>query len=257
MLGLSGATINIYDDRVDKICSKENVNVAFRLIDQAYFINKHQCPIFPIIFKIFSNEVYGYSMEKLDSIEYSEITPNIFNEIKDLLSRYIWCQKAEVFFNENKVYEIHRYVYNILNKLPLNKTEIDNISLYVFINLKQLLDLNLTSCLIHGDPTIANCVRRNKKHLVILDPIPSDLWPHLKAVDLGKMLQSAIGYEAWLNNMKSIDPKESLNTVLLNESEDDIKAAEIFLLIHLIRLIPYQTDDNKKILSGRLNELCI
>ncbi len=74
--------------------------------------------------------------------------------------------------------------------------------------------------------------------------------PNIRAVDLGKMLQSAIGYEhviygderfphdSRLGKAKSL---EMSMRVLSGQDDDDARGAWIFCMIHLVRLLPYQS----------------
>lgn len=101
----------------------------------------------------------------------------------------------------------------------------------------------------HGDPTLDNVMIDGLGELILIDPIPSYHGsPQLRAVDLGKLLQSAFGYELvkYQDVRWSVDTAEVLRELERYESEVDLRASLFFCAVHYLRLIPYQLDEVKR-----------
>lgn len=103
-------------------------------------------------------------------------------------------------------------------------------------------------CLIHGDPTLANLMIRKDGYLVISDPMPR-LWyrkeiPERKEVDLGKILQSAIGWEYMLGVPLALNRNEQ--QVLDKLSHQERLGALLWASIHLARIAIRCVTDNKR-----------
>lgn len=90
----------------------------------------------------------------------------------------------------------------------------------------------------HGDPTLANVMLRNGE-LVICDPIPAGgKIPAHWTVDVGKLLQSAIGWERHLYGMP-IERDACVRAVLGDLDELHQRRCWFWCMVHLLRIIPY------------------
>ena len=94
-------------------------------------------------------------------------------------------------------------------------------------------------CMIHGDPTMANAMMRSPHELIITDPAPRTLTrmeiPNLREVDIGKLVQSAHGWEALQGAGEVEDQEEEfVDTVLKTDVEKS--RAYLWAAIHLERL---------------------
>lgn len=100
---------------------------------------------------------------------------------------------------------------------------------------------------LHGDPTLANmmCTKQAEHTLVITDPIPQDgRLAQIAAVDRGKLLQSAWGYEHVIDaSFPTIDRHEAESIVLDGLDGTEEYAARYFLFVHILRLLPYHPAD--------------
>lgn len=99
--------------------------------------------------------------------------------------------------------------------------------------------------LIHGDPTLANVLVRvhgavlDTRELVICDPIkPTGKIPSHYTVDLGKMLQSAIGWERQILDLE-IDTPTAIAAVLYGEPHVQVCRSWFWCMVHLLRILPY------------------
>lgn len=92
--------------------------------------------------------------------------------------------------------------------------------------------------LIHGDPTLANLMMRENEQLVLADPMPRVAYrmeiPNRREVDLGKLVQSAIGWEHMLGVQDAMKDDEWL---VLRDLDDSTRpAAILWAAIHLARV---------------------
>lgn len=138
----------------------------------------------PKIYNVFSG---GYVMERLES---APRTPRLLLEIEELLHDEVWNRPALPSSSETKWQD------------ELKKYGVGNIPPYV--------DFDTDYCLVHGDPTASNALLRGED-LVLCDPRPPRVYiPQLKETDMGRILQSMLGWEvvaygaAWVN---FIEPK--------------------------------------------------
>lgn len=100
---------------------------------------------------------------------------------------------------------------------------------------------SLTVCAAtHGDATLSNVVLEDEKFRWI-DAIPPSLWlPAYKAVDLGKLLQSANGWEYFMANR--MPPSRAARSVLEGETQADVTAAHYFHALCYLRMLRYCKD---------------
>lgn len=94
-------------------------------------------------------------------------------------------------------------------------------------------------CLTHGDPTFANTMH-SEDGLVLTDPLPSsDLVPDIRAKDLGKLLQSCVGYERDILGWEYLTAPDPLWVWGLCQDENEWQAAKYCGVMHIMRLMPY------------------
>ena len=92
----------------------------------------------------------------------------------------------------------------------------------------------------HGDPTLSNALCTREGALRIGDPIaPASKVPPFREVDMGKLLQSACGWDAPL---RALNIGELWTSRILDNEDENFKCKSIFWCgIHLLRAIPYMT----------------
>lgn len=103
----------------------------------------------------------------------------------------------------------------------------------------------LPQCLTHGDMTFENTMWLEER-LVFIDPIPSGAIPDIRAVDLGKLLQSCMGWDRDFGKMRyegSPSP-DWVREICANDNE--WKATIACCVLHFLRIFPYATDDEKE-----------
>jgi hypothetical protein len=145
------------------------------------FLGDFVCP------KILSMNSAGYVMEYLQP---AKTFVNTIRTVEKFLECYVW----------NKSLEDVPYAKQIGDETWQEELEI---SIGVKIP-EWALDF---PCLIHGDPTLDNCLETQDGFIRITDPIPPHrlVRPSIRAIDHGKMLQSLLGWEVVLRGMPRIE----------------------------------------------------
>lgn len=94
--------------------------------------------------------------------------------------------------------------------------------------------------LIHGDPALSNLMLRGDHTLIITDPMPRMEYraeiPSLKEVDMGKLIQSAMGWERMLGCDAANSMWEDQEEVLRLIPETHQAKAMLWGAIHLARV---------------------
>jgi hypothetical protein len=217
---------------------------------QGLWLRDNSAPSLPAVFSISD---HAYTMERLGKfpIRLSD-TLSTLDHVKDLLQRDVWSQPAVVKFD----LDAHLMRLKPLDFAPLIRRKM--------VKLQQEIDWDLLkSCLTHGDPIIDNLMLRQDGSIVITDPIPATPGiPDLLSVDVGRLLQSAVGYEKclgmWTTRPRTIDPGLIYDHMGLDKNEK--KACIYWALVHCHRAMKYvdeQTADAIRItcVSALLDEL--
>lgn len=188
-------------------------------------------PLTPKVFDFAYTDGFcdGYKMEFLDE---PYISPHwcetIFVAMYQALLKKAWdrrCELADRNWGSKLVTFAGSYGYDVRSMFNLTD--------------------GLQSSVIHGDPTLSNVMYRDLE-LCIIDPImPEGKVPNKWIVDLGKMLQSAIGWEKLIYDWE-YDVEKSVNAVLSQEPADVRREAWFWCFIHLLRILNYVRDDSKE-----------
>lgn len=233
MRGLSGAVVV---DNEDGTVTKSG-GLIDRTIEQGQWIVSHGGEIFPRVVRLTND---GYVMEKLEFTEYWE-TEAQFSV--SALKKYVWTQPAVVPPTKNTAELLKNKMGHCLDKYldgAISYGMRDEILKNAVNAGKQALVLK--HCLTHGDPTAENVMRRSGYGNVFIDPIrATEVVPDSPAVDIGKILQSAYGWEDAKYNSGIIayrhsDVKEQFSG---KDEEELFAAGEYWGVVHVMRAIPY------------------
>jgi hypothetical protein len=114
--------------------------------------------------------------------------------------------------------------------------------------------LELARCLTHGDPTLENVLQSRMGRWILCDPIPArTAVPDMRSVDLGKVLQSTLGYDAIIADV----PYEPSDYWLAELPELEALAARYWCVIHVARCRPYLPQDIwREVADALLPRLC-
>lgn len=233
IVGTSGALLYVTDHVTVKVApQKAPQKVRDRINAQAAWMIEQRCECLP---KIYAKWNGGYAMETLQHI----VPTNqawLLEVIRSRLEYQVWGQPRTVA-GTVLVGHHREYIDDLLMEWAPHLAR----KLHGWMT--GIAKLNLSEVMTHGDPTIDNMMMRADGTYVLTDPIPaSPRMPALLASDLGKMLQSAWGYEdIKAGRIPDFSFKECYDTVVSGFKDADQMAAKYFLAVHLLRLIPYQT----------------
>lgn len=223
MLGLahSGARIIVADDSVIKI--------GPGTYNQAKYMVHLSCNRTPAIYSSWPD---GYAMEKLDEPDLSttEHIRTLLHMAKLALEKEFWCRAPT------------QTIGFASWKLELDAWAEDYPWLQGMVHRLYNFADPMRECLIHGDPTLANCMKRDNK-LVFIDPLrPGGKIPNFAEVDLGKLLQSALGWEHALVSSVPMPWGGMSSELLIGMDELQQRRAWFWCAVHCARLVPYATE---------------
>lgn len=229
--GSSGATFTQIDDTM---CKHGIGNDRVRL--QGEWLQKNAAPSLVMVYGTGlddgdPDEDY-YTMEKLNPIPIELMnTRDTIGAVAEILERDVWSKPAVVGLD----IEAH-----IARTSPLMKNvdgDTEDMLATAFHSITWDLQV---PCLTHGDPIIDNLMMRGND-LVLIDPIPATpALPDLRCVDLGRLVQSAAGYEQVRYRLPGPDivPLGGLLESYC-DSAAEVKATLYFAAIHLMRSMMY------------------
>lgn len=112
-------------------------------------------------------------------------------------------------------------------------------------------------CEIHGDPTLANMLCNPKTNeWRWCDPLDRKFIPRTPAVDVGKMFQSCWGYEMVITGLsKKLRFAEKTARDIIKITGVSHDHAMLWCYVHMIRLLPYQQLEHRKVFVEFLNDL--
>lgn len=230
MRGISGATIV---DNNDGTVTKSG-GLIERTIEQGEWIIAHGGDVFPRNIEIIDT---GYKMEKLEFIEYYDVGSTFSI---DTLRQYVWSQDPVVPPTQNTTRLLQEKMGHTFDK-HLSHLLDNSVKAKILDDATQAGDgaYALQHCLTHGDPTSENIMVRPGYGMVFIDPIrATEVVPDSPAVDVGKVLQSAYGWEdaKYATGVVAYKPSD-IKSVL----EDDAlyRVGESWAVVHIMRAVPY------------------
>lgn len=234
--GSSGAVFD-KDLHDDKIIWKRGPSGDRRVSDQGAYIRSFgETVALPRIDRVRAT-LNSYAMEKLQSPSPLRMydAGRLVTEYMIELERGIWCHEPKVLLDRNA------HIRKLMSIIPSEDWE------DVYGAFDAIDWWNVRRCKTHGDPTFDNLMFRDEQP-VIIDPIPpTPAVPDLMAVDLGKVLQSLMGFEFARYGVGGPthrdDAIEILKNLVNNEYEWD--AAWYWCAVHLYRAVPYMPEEVK------------
>jgi len=225
--GSSGARVVVRDQDVLKFGEG-------RVTEQGVWLARHESPSLPRVYRMMKKNP-GYVMERLNELPRLLVSgPKVMHEMV-WAARRIWDQPALVPF----VPDHHRAkVFDDLADKFLDAK--DRRALGFFYSAiewdKQ------TECLTHGDPTYDNVMLRGRDQVVLTDPIPATTAvPDMRSVDLGKMAQSIVGFEAMrygeIDRLTDVTLDYFFRVTQASDAERP--ATMYWCVVHLLRAAPY------------------
>lgn len=224
MLGFSGAKLEPI------IAYRKTASDAYEQGLRCVELGSDVCPL---IYKVSED---SYLMEQL----FPPGKKNLL-AVKELLTRHVWNREVQI---EPWKHHFHTW---------MEKTG----SQFLIKYLETIYPTNtLVGCETHGDPTWANVMKNDSGEYRLIDPLPHrSEKPKLREVDLGKLLQSAIGWEEVLMSRQDFDISEvKIAKILHGENPETCEKAKFWLKVHLWRLLPFANKNNRPDIAKKAQE---
>jgi len=229
--GLSGAQVIVVDNEAIKL----DYDRPTRVISQGQWLVDNSADNLPFVKKILPR---GYVMEALNPIPTVDVELyKVVTALADSVWRYAptnLVDTAQTLLKVSRILELHapHLLESAINQLAyIRKTD---------------------DCLTHGDPTAENVMLRGEKYVVI-DPLPStEAVPDDLAVDVGKLLQSAHGWEDIKGDQRA---SWSLEAVAAHFTPEVFEVGELWCIVHFMRTLPYVTKEVQPRVVGIIEEL--
>jgi len=242
--GSSGARITCVGDHAFKW--GDDSQVIERLHSQARWLQLHEMGVVPHVREV---RPKGYVMDRLREVDRS--MPYFDETWMQMINclRLVWSgepiAKPDWTAHGEKVGR-------------LCKTYLGTGAAVILVALRLEVDWDaVPHCLTHGDPTFDNVMLNDSNHLVLIDPLPgTPAVPDVRAVDIGKILQSVVGWERARYGEPGLtaDPDDVLNSVC-HDDENERRAAWYWCAVHLLRAMPY-VDEGTRYELRQLRPLC-
>jgi hypothetical protein len=178
MTGNSGAKFEFHDDLVVKYGGDSDLVEQYNL---CLALGPEVCPrVFDAVAQ--SN---SYSMERL--VPGPDPSVDLLFTVFSMLMKKVWSRSAVSHAPNGWLDHIEKWCEE---NAPWIVNGIDTYDLYSNYQMENY-------CFTHGDPTLANVMRRRDgSGIVLIDPCPPRPGiPSLREVDVGKLLQSVAGWE--------------------------------------------------------------
>jgi hypothetical protein len=221
------------------VSDAEAIKVAYvrsdKVVAQGQWLERNAHEHLPKVHAILPR---GYAMEVLDPIPTGNVDLSL---MLDALEEAIWRFAPEVPVNTPQTM---LYVSKILDAFApklLDKV-IDRIA-YI---------RRTEDCMTHGDPTAENVMLRGDTY-VLIDPIPATCRiPSDLAADVGKILQSAHGWEEMKGEERASFTPDDVRRLI---PHDVFEVAEHWVIVHFIRTLPYASEEVRARVVSKLDEL--
>lgn len=162
----------------------------------------------------------------------SDLEDGLINGVE--LLKMLWLQPGLPKPNWRPL--LHTHLHNQIEMFTLR---VSHIRVDAIIGM--IPDITTMPCAIHGDATLANMLHSNGRWYFI-DPLDRPYIPGDPHVDLGKMYQSCTGYEMVLSGFERPEQHTSLMIRLAEKAGLDWYVGLLWMMIHIVRLLPYQDE---------------
>lgn len=222
---MSSPSLGFSDARFSVI--KRGVGVA----EQGRLCRELGSGVCPEVFQVFDD---GYEMEMLD-LPTSHTVDDLM-EVLRILSNEVWTQKPRMDRGTDALFGEHDWLQPLLGwsmGFPWITEHIKNV---------YPTEPRDGYTMIHGDPTLANMMRTRRGRVRLADPMPRTKFrreiPDRPEVDLGKLLQSASGWELIMgkNREHGNEVIPYMRAMENSLPREDMVPAFLWASIHLARL---------------------
>jgi hypothetical protein len=228
----------------------ESGPVRDRILAQGQFLVDMKSPALPRGVVLHAD---GYSMEFLEHLPWEIIDgERLVIEVARLCRQHIWSRvpgkrMSESWREDHLSYMADRTLVHAPDAWSR------------LVRLFERVDFSACQVgVVHGDPTFDNVMmRRRTSELVVIDPLPGGgVIPNLVAVDRGKILQSVIGYERVKYGVNIAVPGVLSSLGIMGvDTVDETLAALYFAAAHVVRLLPYQSEELRPLFLPLLDQV--
>ena len=227
--GTSGATVDVRSWGAIKSTTDTSKHVF--LYEQAVYMSTHGTP-FAVVLWVRSG---AYATQALRPLQLKTPLDVLLRHARASL-RPLWARPAVPA--SGWAVALAAYIERLCVTMP-------SVRAYMLTMLDRVAYRPGTLGVTHGDATLDNVMRNDYEELTWFDPIPyrADI-PPLIGVDLGKLLQSACGYEQVKYGQTSnwsTPTHAAQDVVLTGMSEDDVFSARFFHRLAYLRGLRYFT----------------
>jgi hypothetical protein len=218
-----------------------------RLVAQHEWLSRYAAS--PLVVNVGSLLHNGYEMERLEHVDDTVSTYDRITHVIAVLKSVVWSNEPVTHPGMFHQWYLRWRFSDLL----------DDWKAIGRIHHHELVD-------VHGDPTVENVLVRSRdgfRVMVLTDPLPDAITdgklPSVRALDVGKLLQSAIGYEAvkcGVVDRWSIPDRATLDAIRATTTTiEEWRRSLWFLRLHVRRLIPYQTPRLAETWTNSLKEI--
>lgn len=231
MNGLSGAIVT---DNGDNTVTKRGGD-ASKTRAQGAWLQQHASAALPCVIELLDD---GYTMEKLDELEPLLVRAH---DVTDMLRHEIWSRPPLTMPSVKSWTALKlKVVANITADAVREKLRDSDVRIMNATHDAVQSAYDVPSALAHGDPTAENVMlRRSSGKPVLIDPIEStEAVPDSPCVDIGKMFQSAYGWETakYGVDMPTYSVKDIVSAV---DDEKLVAGGRAWAVVHVVRALPY------------------
>lgn len=203
----------------------------------------------PKVSEIFAG---GYTMETVHVPPLRELdVTELCERILSLLESQLWPKETGRMFTYDNFLVAHRpYVQRLVRDVLIERDKYKQLNVTLRDFYQRINWNSLTSGLTHGDCIVDNVgfklgTAQPQSHIILLDPIPAtDALPNWRVVDVGRIIQSMIGYEdvRYHRSSNTIDHDAATTTVLNwympnHFNVNEARACLYFSVIHMLRAV--------------------
>jgi hypothetical protein len=221
-MGFSGARIYFEDNVVSKHHDRAE--------EQALYC----CMLAPLCPRIDTIGNGWYSMQKL-RMHLGKADDEVLADIVFMLKNHIWCRPLPW---QNTGW---RQLLAAWYAREIGSHFTDPMMVAKLLEKLYPVGTRYPQCMIHGDPTVANLGYDDVDNMILLDPLPpKGKMPGFATVDIGKLMQSYIGWEYVLLGQKPPDIHNYRTAKMLRGfSRLEVDRVLFWLYVHLVRILPY------------------
>lgn len=208
-----------------------------RVVSQGVWLARHESPSLPRVYR-YTSQTPGYVMEKLNEL------PRLLVSGSKILHEMVWAAR--------RIWDMPALIPIVQDHHAVKVRDDLADRFFEPKDRKALWDWyrdikwdRQVECLTHGDPTYDNVMLRGKDQVVLIDPIPATTAvPDLRCVDLGKMAQSIVGFEAIRYGETDRLTDVTLDDLfrIAQSPDHEQYAAMYWCVVHLLRAAPYMNE---------------